>query len=223
MTRLLETLGRQQRIERVLLLDDGTPLGAARTNLFAEIAEAKGVQITDRISLGPEMTAEQLSQRIASGEPDLVYFGGNAGTLRGMLSALEGRPWLLAGGAELADRGFESLSKDVTEGMLFPYPVTAPPPSFTTRFESVLGKPTAGLSAYGYDSTMLILEALIDWGREHPGQVPDGAALYERMSQRLRYQGVTGRITFRANGENAEAAIPIYRWSNGALQQVSKS
>lgn len=221
MVQLLKTVRQQRRVERVVLLDDGTAMGAARTELFASLAQAEGLSIADRISLGPEMVPAETYRRVSKENPDLIYFGGNAVTLRGVLALMEGRPWLLAGGAELADRGFESLPHAVTEGMLFPYPVTAPPASFTTHIESVLGKPTAGLSAYGYDSAMLILEALVDWGEDHPGQVPDRGVLTRWIVQRSRYQGVSGRIGFGPDGENGEATIPIYRWSGGALQPVS--
>lgn len=223
MVQLLETLRQQKAIDRVVLFDDGTALGAARTELFATLAGSKGLTIADRVTLGPTMAPEQIYQRVSKENPDLIYFGGNAGTLRSILAMLEGRPWLLAGGAELADRGFESLPPAVTEGMIFPYPVTAPPASFTTHFGTVMGKPTAGLSAYGYDATMLILEALVDWGTSHPGQAPDGDTLRRLIAQRSRYQGVSGRIGFDIRGENAEATIPIYRWSGGALRPVSKS
>lgn len=222
MARLIESLRQQPGLERVLLVNDGTALGAARTDAFAELAVAKGLQVVDWVSISPEVIPEELYRRVSQQSPDLIYYGGSANTLRAILEALPERPWLLAGGAELADRGFESLPHAVTEGMLFPYPVKSPPASFTSRFESILGKPTAGLAAYGYDATMLILEALLSWGAEHPGQVPDGQVLAGVITGRGRYQGVTGRIGFRPNGENAEAAIPIYRWSGGALQQVSR-
>lgn len=223
MARLLETVRQQRRIERLVLLDDGTALGKARTQLFGRLAEAQGMTIADRVSLGPDMVPEQLYQRVSKENPDLIYYGVNASTLRSILALLEGRPWLLAGGHELADSGFESLSHAVTEGMLLPYPITVPPASFTSHFGSVMGKPTAGFSAYGYDSAMLILEALVDWGAEHPGQAPDGDTLRNWIAQRSRYQGVSGRIGFGPDGENREAAVPIYRWSGGALRPVSKS
>lgn len=223
MVRLLETVRQQRQIGRLVLLDDGTALGKARTQLFGRLAEAQGVPVTDRVSLGPEMVPEQIYQRVSKENPDLIYFGGNASTLRSILALLEGRPWLLAGGAELADSGFESLPHAVTEGMLLPYPVTAPPASFTSHFESIIGKPTAGLSAYGYDSAMLILEALVEWGADHPGQAPEGDALRRWIAQRSRYQGISGRIGFGPDGENREASVPIYRWSGGALRPVSKS
>lgn len=222
MVRLLESLRQQRRIERIVLLDDGTALGKARTQLFARLAEAQGMAVVDRISLGPEMIPEQTYQRVSKENPDLIYYGASAGTLRSVLALLEGRPWLLAGGAELAETGFESLPHAVTEGMLLPYVVTGPPAPFASHFASVMGKPTARFSHYGYDSAMLILEALVDWGAGHPGQVPDGETLRRLIAQRGRYQGVSGRIGFGPDGENREATILIYRWSGGALRLVSK-
>lgn len=209
-------------VETVLLLSDGTALGEERVKLFGEVAARQGVRVIDRISLQPEMTPEAVARRIADQRPDVVYFGGNAGALRAVLTAMGDRTWRLAGGAELADRGFESLSPGLTEGMLFPYVIKAPATAFTGRFQSVLGKPSAGLSAYGYDATRLILEGLIAWGTDHPGQKPDADTLYQWIANRSRWQGVTGRIGFSTNGENSDATIPIYRWSQGALQLVTK-
>jgi branched-chain amino acid transport system substrate-binding protein len=222
MASLLATMRLQQPVETVLLLADGTALGEARVGLFGEVAARHGVRVIDRISLHPDVTPAAVFSRIAEQRPDVVYFGGNAGSLRETLAAIGGRSWRLAGGAELADRGFEALPPAVTEGMLFPYPVRAPAASFSTRFESVLGKPTAGLSAYGYDATRLILDGLVAWGTDHPGQAPDADQLYQWIQERARHQGVMGRIGFQPNGENGDATIPIYRWSGGALQLVTK-
>lgn len=221
MATLLAAMRLQKPVETVLLLADGTALGEARVGLFGEVAAKHGVRVIDRISLHPDSTATAVSRRIAEQNPDVVYFGGNAGTLRETLAAMAGRTWRLAGGAELADSGFEALPAAETEGMLFPYPVRAPA-AFSTRFESVLGKPTVGFSGYGYDATRLILDGLVVWGTDHPGQAPDADRLYEWIKERTRYQGVTGRIGFRQNGENGDATIPIYRWSGGALQPVTK-
>jgi branched-chain amino acid transport system substrate-binding protein len=220
MSEILSYVSRRQRISSLLIVDDGTPLGDSRVSALVQAAKAQGVLETDRLSLKPDLSLADAAKRLEQSKADVIYYAGNAGSLIGLMQNLQQRRHLLIGGPELSDKGFEALPASMTDGMLFTYPVTGPTESFAAHFQSVLGKPTAGLSPYGYDAARILLEALVDWGEAHPGQVPTGADIDRLITNRPVMQGVTGPIHYTKLGENEMAVSRIYTWRDRALEPV---
>ena len=75
--------------------------------------------------------------------------------------------------------------------------------SFDTRFQKRWGGPSNALSALGYDTVMLIVDALRRAG------TTDGPKLRDALAATKKFSGVTGAITFDAQRNPTKSAVVL--------------
>jgi ABC-type branched-subunit amino acid transport system substrate-binding protein len=120
------------------------------------------------------------------------------------------------GGEALLDVRFRNMTGSAYQGIYFTRLTAEPGQSFQKHFESVLGKPTRGYAAYGYDAASLILTALVRHGESYPAQIPPRVELANRVRETQNYPGRTSLVTFDPNtGGNRTSWVYMFEWKRG--------
>jgi len=161
----------------------------------------------------------------AKGPIDAVIFAGNAKSAAGVLKELrkQGIKAPLIGGEALKSREFLRLAgKDAIGTILYTSftglskrQTTA---TFIKDFRKATGHYPTPLSALGYDSFMLIAEAIKKSGNTEPKKVAD--ALWDTRD----YQGVSGPISMDDSGEAIKTAyiLKIVQGKKGPVFTLAK-
>lgn len=201
----------------VYVIDDNTVYGKGLANFFTTNFQSSGGTVLDRQSFTANQvsSAGSFADTIKAKNPDVVFFGGTTDSGVGAVKkalASKGfdKPWV--GGDGIADdsawldtAGAGAVGTTAT--------VAAPDPASlssaaATKFVSdyktfVAGKPNndlVGYSAMSYDSAMIIITAvknLIAAGKD-----VTRANVRDQVAS-INYTGVTGQISFDANGDNS--------------------
>jgi branched-chain amino acid transport system substrate-binding protein len=199
------------------VIDDNTVYGKGLANFFTTNFQSGGGTVLDRQSFTANQasSAGSFADTIKAKNPDVVFFGGTTDSQVGAVKkalASKGftKPWV--GGDGIADdaawldtAGAGAVGTTAT--------VAAPDPAslssdaakkFVSDYNSfVSGKPNnnlVGYSAMSYDAANIVIQAvknLISAGKDVTrANVRDQVA-------GIQYSGITGNISFDANGDNA--------------------
>jgi branched-chain amino acid transport system substrate-binding protein len=196
-----ETLGATS----VYILHDTTAYGQGVAEFFQQEAEALGMTV-----LGFEGTEEQsnfegLITPILALSPELIYFGGlypQAGPFISQARAA-GYAGLFMGPDGLDSSEFASLAGDAAIGTYYTsvagpasiYPAAA---QFIEDYVAKFGEDPQPFAAQAYDATAI---ALLGIAAAADGMAPTREAVAAAVRATEGYEGLTGNITFDANGD----------------------
>ncbi|HEV8190672.1 MAG TPA: branched-chain amino acid ABC transporter substrate-binding protein [Ktedonobacterales bacterium] len=222
----------------VYVIDDNTVYGKGLANFFTTSFQATGGTVLDRQSFTAQQvsSAGSFADTIKAKNPDAVFFGGTTDSgvgavKKALVSKGFTKPWV--GGDGIADDS--AWLQTAGDGAGDTYgSVAAPDPAslsnaaaqkFVTDYKAfVSGKPNndlVGYSAMSYDSAMIIITAvksLISAGKD-----VTRANVRDQIAG-INYSGVTGQVSFDANGDNAGPKVfAIYRVDPSTKQWVYQS
>lgn len=211
------------------VVDDKTTYGIGLATQFKMEFAAKGGTVVGSVEITPAdvTTFPSLVQTILAAKPDLVFYGGvtsqGGGALKGALAAAGAGALPMAGGDGIADDS-AWLTTATPQGANNTYG-TIPAPDlsgltsaagtkFLSDFRTKFGNDPVPYSAMAYDAAMIeitVMKKLIAAGTPVTREsVRAGVAS-------AAYDGLTGHITFDANGDNSGGAIySVYEVVNGA-------
>lgn len=206
---------------RVLIAVDGTAAADRRAQSFETSAQIIALPVIGRLELTSPLNPEAVVREVMTASANVIYYAG-AGELGFQLaSALRERGIMtpVIGGTNLYDPAFEEFVGPTARGVYFTHFSSGADERFERHFAYVLGKPTRGYGQFGYDAARVILEALVQYGEQHPGQTPDRAELAALVRQTRDLPGWTGSITIDpTNGENMAAPVHIFEWVGGRYE-----
>lgn len=161
--------------------------------------------------------------RFVADPPDLLYVGAttNEATLIISQARALGLKSLIIGGAGFNDPRIASLPGKAADGVMtfFPFDVTDNRPlvrSFTERYKAAhKGAPPPSLAALGYDSVLLVADAL-----RRAGSV-DRDALRKTLGETTGFQGVDGDFTYKGPGDNLEQHPFVFELVGGQFRRLS--
>ena len=219
-------------IKSVYILNDTTPYGAGVASFFRDNAESLGISI-----LGYEGTEEKsnfdgIIQPILALGPDAVYMGGiydQMGVFANQLAAAGFTGQLLGpDGLDLPD--YAKLAGNAAVGTYYSsaagpasaYPGTA---QFVTDYTDKFGNAPTPYAAESYDATGIVLAGILQAAEDAGGDVPSREAVAAAVRATSDYDGITGSITFDANGDRTEANYFVLKvgsadpdnWSNNEI------
>jgi branched-chain amino acid transport system substrate-binding protein len=215
------------KAKRVAVIDDRTAFGQGLADEFV-----KGVKVVNRVNnsggalqvVSREFTSDKATDfnailtKIRSQHPDVIFYGGMdavAGPMLRQMKALgidakfvsgdgvcsEQLP-LLAGDALGDDKvtcvvagGISSEQETVLAG-------------FTERYRKRFKLEVQSYAPYAYDAVMVFASAMQAAKSSDP-------AIYLPALAKIRYQGVTGTISFDQHGDLSNAAMTLYTYRNG--------
>lgn len=203
-------------VESVYVLHDTTAYGQGVAQFFAAEAEALGLTV-----LGVEGTTETANfdgvvQPILAQSPDLIYFGAiysQAGIFINQARAA-GYEGVFLGPDGFDSSDYAELAGDAGVGTY--YTTVAAPPSFYPKaaqfiedYQAKFGEDPQPFAAQAYDSTGIVLNAILQAAQEADGQVPTREAVASAVRATQEYDGITGTYSFDANGDPVLATYVI--------------
>lgn len=210
------------------VVDDSTPYGEGLAAEFAKAFEAAGGKV-----LGTEKTTDKdtdfnaLVTKMKALNPDVIYYGGiyNAGALLAKQAKESGMkaPYFSGDGSydktfiELA--GAANAEGDFATSVGLPLDQQPKGADFKAKFEAKYpGESIAAYDTYSYDAAMVILEAAAKVAGEQGADkltTPEGKKAIIDAVKATDTEGITGHISFDANGDTTNKAITLYVVKNG--------
>jgi branched-chain amino acid transport system substrate-binding protein len=209
-------------IQRVFVIDDKTTYGKGLADQFEKKAKELNLVILghEGITQGDKDFTPLLT-KIKSLDPQLIYFGGiypEGALIIRQARSLE-MSAILMGGDGLATPVFiELATPTIAEGTyatmiggdMRKVPAAA---TFIAEYEKKFGD-IGQWSAYGYDAANIAIEAIRQAG------TPDRTRVVDAMKNLGTVQGVTGPVSFDANGDNQNQFIGVFKVEGGKLIYV---
>jgi branched-chain amino acid transport system substrate-binding protein len=179
---------------------------------FTEVIEESGATVHQV----PEGERARLLSSLEEESPDLLFFGGEALAGAELLVELRGS------GADVPVLGGNGLNRpqlvqvagDAAEGVTY---VGITPPlgdeRFTEAYQALSGGPPGPYAALYYDAAGLLLDALERCIALEGKPSRDG--LMAALAETEDYQGLTGPISFDADGQAQHATVYVYKIVDG--------
>jgi branched-chain amino acid transport system substrate-binding protein len=206
------------------VVDDDSTYGIGLANYFTSTFQGNGGTILGRSSITATQASSfpSLASTIISKHPDTVFFGGvtsgGGGLLKKDLVAAgytgpmvggdgiaQDPAWVTAAGAAAANNTYGSVMAPDTSQF-----TSGASATFLSQYQSTFaGKDITPYSAMSYDAAMIeitAIKSLISSGKAVTREnVRDAVA-------GIQYTGVTGQISFDANGDNAGQKVYSIYW-----------
>ena len=213
------------KVKNIAVIDDRTTYGQGVAAEFLKGAKAPGVRI-----VGKEFTSATATDytailtSIRAKKPDLVFFGGMDSVGGPMLKQMKalGIDARFMGGDGICTEALGRLAGDaVGEGKVICAEaggVAGPEQEkamadFRARFKQKTGQEVQLYAPYVYDAVMVMAAAMQAAKSAEPMK-------YLPELKRINYKGVTGPITFDANGDINNGALTLYTYKGGKRTRI---
>ena len=206
--------------KKIVIIDDQTTYGRGLADEFEKKFKSLGGEILKRngITQG-EKDFTPLLTKIKSVEPELIFYGGVYPELALLIKqakkvGLEA-PWM--GGDGIFDVTLIKLATpEHSEGtyatMLGVDPHSLPgAQDFVKRYEARYGE-IGSFSAYAYDSTNVLIEAIRRAGKK------DREAVLKEVRNTKDFPGILGKINFDSHGDAIGKSVAIFKIENGKFK-----
>ncbi len=211
-----EFIAGRDDVESVYILHDTTAYGQGIAEFLRDELEVRGVSVLGFEGTEERSNFEGIIQPILALAPDLVYMGAiydQMGVFVNQLRAA-GYTGLLMGPdgldspvyAELAGEAGVGTYYTSVSGPASAYPAAA---QFIEDFTAKFGEPPIPFAAQAYDSTAILIDAIERAVEANGGELPSRAQVAEQVRATENFEGVTGNITFDANGDPEIAVYHI--------------
>ena len=210
------------------VVDDSTPYGEGLAKFFAEQFAANGGKV-----LGTAKTSDKdtdfnaLATKIAAAKPDVLYYGGiyNAGALLAKQAKEAGVTGPFFSGDGLFDPEFINLAGAPNAEGAFCTSIGLPldqlpeGQAFQEAFKDMYpNEEIAAYDAYSYDAANVIIDAVFavadELGASAVTSVEGKKKIIETVAKTDK-TGVSGQISFDANGDTTNKAVTLYQVKNG--------
>jgi branched-chain amino acid transport system substrate-binding protein len=190
----------EEGMESVFILDDKETYGKGLADQFQRAAEDSGIEVVGREGIdGSAPNYRSLMNKIATENPDAIYFGGiienNVAQISQAGDAAEGI-WITFGGlpeSELSQKGKE----------------------FVDKYESTYDDAVQPYTVYAYEAANVMLDAIERASKEAGGEVPDREAVIKQVFATEDYHGALGTWSFDEDGDTTLTELSIQRVENG--------
>jgi branched-chain amino acid transport system substrate-binding protein len=208
-------------LKSVAVIDDSTPYGQGLAEQFVKAFEAKGGKVVIRESVqSNEVDFNALVTRTKDKKPEAIYFAGglNQGALLSKQSKEAGLKVPLIGGDMIyaADyvkvAGKDNAEGDIATSLGLPLEQQPKGTEFLAKYKAKFNEDPQAYDSYAYDAAWMIMNAVIKAG-------PERAAVMNAV-RNGSLDGVTGQITFDANGDNKQQIISQYKVTDGEWKQL---
>ncbi len=206
--------------KNIFIVDDKTTYGKGLADEFDKEARKIGLNVMghEGITQGDKDFTPLLT-KIKPLNPDLIYFGGiyPEGALMVRQARSLGVTAQFMGGDGLANPIFSQLATaEIAEGTLatmvggdiYAVPAAA---DFIKAYETKYG-PVGQWSAYAYDATNILIEAIRKGGKK------DREAVLKAMREIPKFKGITGEVVFDEKGDNKNQFFGVFKFHDGKLQ-----
>jgi branched-chain amino acid transport system substrate-binding protein len=223
-------------ITKVAVWDDEETFGKGVADNFAKEFAAKGGTVVDRKSYDPKSKADFhdfIASAVSKGAQG-IYLGATSATkgciARGEMTAAQASSLYYLGpdgigdgqcvkdaGANANDKMFATQGvADATQNPAAASVVAAYKAKYTQ---------TSDVGAYtfaGYDCAALLIDAIGRAIDANGGNMPSRQQVIDQLAKTSNFQGLTGTITFDANGDPTHPTLQLQKLTNGAWTFVAQ-
>lgn len=202
---------------KVFIIDDGGSFGVGTADAFEARAKEKGMEVLGRDRVDPNAADySPLLTKVAKLGPDAIFYGGH--TLAGAKLAVQiksAMPKVIGLSTDgIAGADFVKAAGEAGEGW---YVTQAAPnleaiPSaskFVSDFTARFGTPPISYSGLAFDAVNIALSAVNQLAEA--GTPVTRESLRDAIMASKDFQGITGPVTFDANGDRVQKLITIWR------------
>jgi branched-chain amino acid transport system substrate-binding protein len=210
--------------KKIFIIQDKTAYGTGLAEAFKAAAEELGAEIVgfEGITVGEKDYNGVLNQVVAQA-PDLVYFGGLYS--EGGLIIKQGRekglevPFMGGDGLDsstLVEIAGDSVKNTFITSVAGDTTATDAGKDFAAKYKDKFGKNVESYSAYGYDSMGVVLKGIEDAINGNDGKLPSREQVRDAVRGVTDFQGVVTTVTFDDKGDNENAQVFIYEFTEAA-------
>ncbi|AOI72698.1 branched-chain amino acid ABC transporter substrate-binding protein [Burkholderia ubonensis] len=210
------------KAQRIAVMDDRTAFGQGAVEEFKKAVAAAGGKI-----VAAEFTNDKAVEfnaqltNIKAANADLLYFGGldNQAALITKRMRQLGMRVQFVGSGGIADSIFINVAGSAAEGaMAWEYgrPIDSLPQgkAFARKFKNRFGVDMLTYSPFAYDCVGVIVHAMRQANSATPAE-------YLPALRATRYEGITGKIAFDANGDLEHPTSTLYQVKGGRWVPVT--
>ena len=208
-------------LTQVALVDDSTPYGQGLAAQFTKAFTAKGgTVIAAEHVQAADVDFNALVSRVKSKKPQAIYWAGalNQGGLLSKQSKESGLKVPLIGGDMIYSADFMKIAGaanaegDIATSLGLPLDQQPKGKDFEAKYKAKYGKTPEAYDSYAYDAAWSIINAVVKAG-------PKRAAVMDAVRSGT-LDGVTGVVSFDANGDNKQQVISEYKVTGGEWKQL---
>jgi branched-chain amino acid transport system substrate-binding protein len=203
--------------KKIAVIDDRTAYGMGVATEF--VKGAKGAQIVDKQFTNDKATDfNAILTSIKAKNPDLVFFGGMdavGGPLLRQMKALGIKAKFMGGDGVCTDALPRLAGDAAADGVItcaeaggVPAELQKNMDDFRARYKKTYNQEVQLYAPYVYDSVMTLAQAMQDAGSSDPKK-------YLPFLKKVKYQGVTGLITFDQFGDINNGALTLFTYTGG--------
>jgi branched-chain amino acid transport system substrate-binding protein len=210
------------KAKKIAVIDDRTAFGQGLADQF--VKSIKAMPGGAALLVSREYTTDKATDfnailtTIRARQPDVVFYGGMdavAGPMLKQMKAL-GMPAKFVSGDGVCSEKMPRLAGDALGDDKVTCVVAggvtgaqeAGLAAFTARYQQRFKLPLQTYAPYAYDAVMALATAMQRARSSAP-------AVYLPVLAKIEYQGVTGKISFDANGDLRDAALTLYTYRQG--------
>lgn len=220
----IETLG----AKKIFIIQDKTAYGSGIADAFKVAAEEAGAEIVgyEGITIG-EKDFNGVINQVLTKNPDLIYFGGiysEAGIIikqardKGIDVPIMGGDGMDASG--LVDIAGDAVKNTYITSVAGDSTATDAGRKFVEDYKAKFNKDAEAFSVYGYDTMGVILHAIENSIKENNGKIPSKEKVAEAVRSVKDYEGALTNVTFDEIGDNTNAKIYLYKFSEASYPGV---
>ncbi|MFN8531469.1 MAG: branched-chain amino acid ABC transporter substrate-binding protein [Anaerolineae bacterium] len=217
-------------VTNVYILHDTTAYGQGLAEFFQQKALDLGLNVLGFEGTEEVSNFEGIIQPILALSPDLIFFGGiysQTGVFIAQARAA-GYEGLFMGGDGFDSSEFAALGGDAAVGTYYTsvaapatvYPAAA---QFIADYQAAYGEDPQPFAAQSYDSTGIILAAIQSVLESNGGVLPTREEVSAAVRATADYQGLTGSITFDANGDPVNGHYYVIQVASADAEQWSSN
>jgi len=218
----------EEGMESVFILDDKETYGKGLADQFQRAAEDSGIEVVGREGIdGSAPNYRSLMNKIATENPDAIYFGGiienNAAQL------IKDKVGAGMSNDEVAFIGPDGIFVDellsqagdaaegiwITFGGLPESELSQKGKEFVDKYESTYDDAIQPYTVYAYEAANVMLDAIERASEEAGGEVPDREAVIKQVFATEDYDGALGTWSFDEDGDTTLTELSIQRVENG--------
>jgi branched-chain amino acid transport system substrate-binding protein len=215
-------------VKTVYILDDRETYGKGVADEFQQAAQDLGIETIGREGIdGSAPNYRSLMNKIATANPDAIYFGGiienNAAQLiKDKVGAgMSNQDVLFVGPDgifvdELISQGGDAIEGIYTSfGGIPPEKLGPAGQDFINKYEQNYDDVVQPYTAYAYEAANVMLDAIERASKDARGGVPDRKAVVEQVFATQDYKGVLGTWSFDNDGDTTLTKLSIQEVEDG--------
>ncbi|WEF32146.1 branched-chain amino acid ABC transporter substrate-binding protein [Pseudoduganella chitinolytica] len=214
------------KAKKIAVIDDRTAFGQGLADEFTKGVKATGgaAIVSRQFTTDKATDFNAILTQIRGRQPDVIFYGGMdavAGPMLKQMKALGLHAKLVSGDGICSEKmpllagdalGDDNVICVVAGGVSGPQ--EAGFDAFTQRYRQRYGQPLQTYAPYAYDAVMVLATAM----QQAQSTVP---ARFLPALGKVRYQGITGDISFDANGDLRNAALTLFTYRQGKKVKLS--